>query len=53
MQVSAVNGSPRKGGNTEKMLNTVLTVCQQAGLTTELYQAGGAGSARLPGKLTR
>lgn len=41
MKVLAVNGSPRKNGNTARMLGTVLEVCEKAGLETELYQAGG------------
>lgn len=41
MKVLAVNGSPRHDGNTAHMLKTVLAVCEQAGLETELYQTGG------------
>ena len=41
MKVFAVNGSPRHDGNTAGMLKTVLSVCEKAGLQTELYQAGG------------
>jgi len=41
MKIFAVNGSPRKHGNTYHMLNTVMTVCEKAGFTTEIYQAGG------------
>jgi len=41
MQILAVNSSPRHNGNTAAMLNTVLKVCEDAGFTTELYQAGG------------
>lgn len=41
MKVFAVNGSPRTDGNTVHMLNTVLSVCAEAGFDTELYQAGG------------
>jgi len=41
MKVLAINGSPRKEGNTTEMLNTVLAVCAKAGYETELYQAGG------------
>ena len=40
-KVIAVNGSPRKDGNTAHMLKTVLEVCALAGVETELYQAGG------------
>jgi len=41
MKVLAINGSPRKEGNTAGMLNSVLKVCKDAGHDTELYQAGG------------
>ncbi|MDR0786184.1 MAG: flavodoxin family protein [Treponema sp.] len=41
MKVLAINGSPRRGGNTETLLKTVLGVCVDAGFETELYQAGG------------
>jgi multimeric flavodoxin WrbA len=40
-KVLAVNGSPRHNGNTAHMLGTVLEVCKNAGIDTELYQAGG------------
>ena len=40
-KVLAINGSPRHDGNTAHMLGTVLEVCKNAGLDTELYQAGG------------
>jgi len=39
--ILAVNGSPRHGGNTTQMLETVLDICKEAGFETELYQAGG------------
>ena len=39
--ILAINGSPRKDGNTAHMLQTVLDVCAEAGHQTELYQAGG------------
>ena len=41
MKIFAVNGSPRKNGNTYHMLGTVLSVCNKAGFETEIYQAGG------------
>ncbi|MDR0558400.1 MAG: flavodoxin family protein [Treponema sp.] len=41
MKILAINGSPRKNGNTAKLLDTVLEVCEQAGLDIQLYQAGG------------
>ena len=40
-KIFAINGSPRKDGNTAHMLQTVLDVCAAAGHETELYQAGG------------
>lgn len=40
-KIIAINGSPREGGNTERMLQTVLDVCTKAGCETELFQAGG------------
>ena len=39
--ILAVNGSPRHGGNTAQMLETVLNVCKEAGFETEMYQVGG------------
>jgi multimeric flavodoxin WrbA len=41
MKILAINGSPRKGGNTEKMLRTVLEVCTAGGVETMFFQAGG------------
>jgi multimeric flavodoxin WrbA len=41
MKVLAINGSPRKQGNTALLLGTVLEVCKAAGVETELFQAGG------------
>jgi multimeric flavodoxin WrbA len=41
MYVLAINGSPRKGGNTENMLRKVLAPLDEAGWKTELYQLGG------------
>ncbi|MFV0439266.1 MAG: flavodoxin family protein [Desulfopila sp.] len=41
MYVVAINGSPRKGGNTEVLLNGVLAPLAQAGWQTELIQLGG------------
>jgi len=40
-KILAINGSPRVDGNTIAMLKTVLSVCEDAGHETELYQAGG------------
>lgn len=41
MYAIAVNGSPRKGGNTETLLNTVLAPLAQAGWETEMVRVGG------------
>ncbi len=41
MKVVAINGSPRKGGNTEIMLNAVLEPLNQAGVETKIIQVGG------------
>ncbi len=41
MYALAVNGSPRKGGNTEMLLRHVLEPLQQAGWETELVRVGG------------
>ncbi len=41
MYALAVNGSPRKGGNTETLLNAVLAPLTAAGWETELVQVGG------------
>ena len=41
MKILAVNGSPRKNGNTAHMLNTVLNICAGAGFNTEVYHVGG------------
>ena len=40
-KIIAINGSPRKNGNTAHMLQIVLDVCVKAGHQTELYQVGG------------
>lgn len=40
-KILAVNGSPRKDGNTVHMMKTVLSVCEDAEHDTEIYQAGG------------
>lgn len=40
MKVVAFNGSPRKGGNTEILLNTVLEVLKAEGIETELIHVG-------------
>lgn len=41
MKVIAINGSPRKGGNTEIMINTVFDALKKQGVETELIQVGG------------
>ena len=43
MKVVAFNGSPRRGGNTESMLQTVLEELARHGIQTELIQVGGTG----------
>ncbi|MEM2124140.1 MAG: flavodoxin family protein [Methanolinea sp.] len=41
MRVVAFNGSPRKGGNTERLLKRVLSVLEDEGMETLLVQVGG------------
>lgn len=41
MKALAINGSPRKGGNTEIMLKRVLRPLEKDGWDTELVQIGG------------
>ena len=41
MKAVAINGSPRKGGNTEILLTKVLETLDSAGWETELVQVGG------------
>ncbi len=41
MYAIAINGSPRKGGNTEILLQQVLSELQNAGWEAELAQVGG------------
>lgn len=41
MYAIAINGSPRKGGNTELLLNRVLNGLKKRGWDTELVQIGG------------
>jgi len=41
MKAVAINGSPRKGGNTELLLRRVLAPLAAAGWETELIQVGG------------
>ncbi len=42
MKAVAINGSPRKGGNTEILLKQVLSTLSGAGWDTEFVQLGGA-----------
>ena len=41
MKVVAINGSPRKGGNTEIMIRKVFEPLEKAGIETELIKIGG------------
>ena len=41
MKVLAFNGSPRRDGNTARLLQAVCGVLQQAGIETEFIQVGG------------
>lgn len=41
MKVVALNGSPRRNGNTAMLINTVFGELQKAGIETELVQLGG------------
>ena len=41
MKVIGINGSPRKGGNTEILLKTVFQELENEGIETELIQLGG------------
>jgi len=43
MYAIAINGSPRKGGNTEHLLNEVLAPLKDAGWETEVIRIGGTG----------
>ena len=41
MKVLGINGSPRKGGNTEVMIRKVFEALKNKGIETELVQIGG------------
>src|ERR1035437_4784420 len=41
MKVIAFNGSPRKGGNTQLMIEEVFKVLESENIETELFQLGG------------
>jgi len=43
MKTIAFNGSPRRGGNTEYLLKTVLEAVRSCGVDTELIHIGGTG----------
>ena len=43
MKITAFNGSPRPGGNTEFLLRTLLDAASAEGIETELIQVGGSG----------
>jgi len=41
MKIIGINGSPRKGGNTEILIKTVFGELEKEGIETELIQLGG------------
>jgi len=41
MKVAAFNGSPRKNGNTARLIKTVLKELEREGIDTEVVQVGG------------
>ena len=41
MKVIGINGSPRKGGNTDYIIKVVFEVLEAAGIETEMVQIGG------------
>ena len=41
MKVLGINGSPRKGGNTELLIREVFKSLEEKGIKTELFQLGG------------
>jgi len=41
MKILAINGSPRRGGNTELLIKEVFKTLETHGIETELYQLGG------------
>jgi multimeric flavodoxin WrbA len=41
MKVLGINGSPRKGGNTEILIREVFKVLEEKGIKTEIMQVGG------------
>ncbi len=42
MKIVGINGSPRRGGNTEKLILTVLNAVEVEGIETEFIQLGGS-----------
>ena len=51
MKALAINGSPRKGGNTETLLRKVLEPLTKAGWDTGLIQLEGGMKFGVPGLL--
>jgi multimeric flavodoxin WrbA len=49
MMILALNGSPRRGGNTDVLLQAALAAAADAGATTELIQLGGLSIAECDG----
>lgn len=45
MKVLGINGSPRRGGNTELLIKEVFKVLEKEGIKTELFQLGGKKTA--------
>jgi multimeric flavodoxin WrbA len=41
MKVLGINGSPRKGGNTELLIKEIFKILEGKGIKTELFQIGG------------
>lgn len=41
MKITAFNGSPRKRGNTEQLIEEVLKTVEEQGIETEIVQVGG------------
>jgi multimeric flavodoxin WrbA len=41
MKVLGINGSPRKGGNTDFIIKVVFEILEKAGIETEIVQIGG------------
>ena len=41
MKIIGINGSPRRGGNTEILIKTVFEELENEGIETEFIQLGG------------